>query len=728
MARWGDRTMTEKDDLDLGVDELRRAMSYAGVGAWRFDRRTRVLRWSEQVASMFGITLEDFDGRIETLQRLCHPEDLEEFMRRLQHALEVSGEYSVQYRAIHPDGTVVWHDSNGVVIFDDDGVPAELFGTVTDITRLKRAEERHRAVVEALPGVGFILDEEGRYVDFFARNDSLMVDSREELRDQLIPDILGPEAAEAVMATIAAALDTDETQSLEYPLEVRGELTWFEARVAPLPTRYGQKRAVVWLAHDVTERHRTTAQRAFDQARLEETQTVGRVGSFWVELDNVRVGATEGFHRIAGTSDATLPGDLEHLLKQLIVPEDQTTVQAVFRDVVRYGEMHAFDCQLRRPDGERRRVVVRARRQDTDDGRRLVAALHDVTDRWEAEERYKAVVSALAEGVVMYAPDGRVLARNASAERLLGGERPTQRMPDAVHATFVDGNPRRDVTLELPSSDGRSQWLSVTTQPLRLQPGAPTAVVATFEDVTDRRLAAEERERFIRALEQKNAELERFTYTVSHDLKSPLVTIRGFLGMLRDDLARGDQASIAEDLSQIDTASARMSRLLAELLELSRVGRTTIPAETVDFAEVVREVVQGLRPRLAERSIDVRTVTPLPAARGERLRLVEVWQNLIDNAAQHMGPQSRPCIEIGAREAEDGPIYFVRDNGRGVAPQYHERIFGLFERLDTSGDGTGVGLALVRRIIEVHKGRVWVESEGKGRGSTFCFTLASGPS
>lgn len=119
-------------------------------------------------------------------------------------------------------------------------------------------------------------------------------------------------------------------------------------------------------------------------------------------------------------------------------------------------------------------------------------------------------------------------------------------------------------------------------------------------------------------------------------------------------------------------------------------------------------------------------VTPLPVVYGDRVRLVEVMQNLIDNAVKFARNQPKPRIEIGARAAEpDGqPVFFVRDNGLGIDPQYHERVFGLFNKLDAQSEGTGVGLALVKRIVEVHGGRIWVESAGEGCGSTFCFTLA----
>jgi signal transduction histidine kinase len=115
----------------------------------------------------------------------------------------------------------------------------------------------------------------------------------------------------------------------------------------------------------------------------------------------------------------------------------------------------------------------------------------------------------------------------------------------------------------------------------------------------------------------------------------------------------------------------------------------------------------------------------LPVIVGDRPRLLEVFQNLLDNAVKFMGSQAQPCIDIGMRQEGEAIVYYVHDNGMGIDPRYHDKIFGLFERLDTSSDGTGIGLPLVKRIIEVHGGRLWVESAGQGHGSTFCFTLPS---
>jgi PAS domain S-box-containing protein len=233
-----------------------------------------------------------------------------------------------------------------------------------------------------------------------------------------------------------------------------------------------------------------------------------------------------------------------------------------------------------------------------------------------------------------------------------------------------------------------------------------------------------EAQRLIHELEAKNAELERFTYTVSHDLKSPLITIRGFIGFVEQDAERGNLERLRADLARIGEATNKMQDLLEDLLELSRVGRIANPAEVIPLAAVAHEAAELVAGQLTSRGVQLSIAADLPQVLGDRVRLREVFQNLIDNAVKFMGDQAEPRIEIGVRRAGSEVVCFVRDNGRGIDPRYHDKVFNLFDKLDPQSEGTGVGLALVKRIIEVHGGRIWVESEGGGGGATFCFTLA----
>ncbi len=240
------------------------------------------------------------------------------------------------------------------------------------------------------------------------------------------------------------------------------------------------------------------------------------------------------------------------------------------------------------------------------------------------------------------------------------------------------------------------------------------------------RQADVQKSELIEELKAKNAELERFSYTVSHDLKSPLVTIKGFLGLVRKDLAAGDEKRMEHDLERLGAAADKMALLLDDLLQLSRVGRQANTMMTVPMGIVATEAVSVLAAEITESGVEVEVEPDMPQVVGDRLRLVQVLQNLLQNAIKYMGSQPSPRVTVGVRPETDDTsmsVFFVSDNGIGIEPADHDKVFGIFQRLDNSGDGVGFGLALVKRIVEVHGGRIWVESEGRFRGTTFCFTL-----
>ena len=199
-------------------------------------------------------------------------------------------------------------------------------------------------------------------------------------------------------------------------------------------------------------------------------------------------------------------------------------------------------------------------------------------------------------------------------------------------------------------------------------------------------------------LKAKNAELEQFAYTISHDLKAPIITIRGFLGFLKADALAGNTLRLQKDIQRISEAADKMHKLLNDLLDLSRIGRVVNKIGMISFyglVEKAREILQG---RLYENNVEIIIDNALPMVYGEDQRLLEVVQNLIDNAAKFMGDQPNPRVEIGqCGMSENGfATLYVRDNGVGIEPQFHERIFGIFNRLNPDIEGTGVGLSLVK--------------------------------
>ena len=374
--------------------------------------------------------------------------------------------------------------------------------------------------------------------------------------------------------------------------------------------------------------------------------------------------------------------------------------------------------------------------------------LRDVTprliaeaERWQAEEtlrQFKTIMDDSNDAIfIIDANTGQYKYFNKRARLLLGYSREELDhmgvLDIATHLTSLEVWLQRVALVRANNGlifetsyrrkDGSTLPVEVSAKSLQYEEGE--TIVAFVRDITERKRAEQERERLIHELEAKNTELTQFTYTVSHDLKAPIITIKGFLGFLEKDITEQRQDRVHNDVLRIHEAVDKMHQLLTELLELSRIGRLMNAPETIPFEDLVRDAMEIVHGRLTARGVTVRIQPDLPAVHGDRQRLTEVLQNLLDNAAKYMGDQASPCIEVGQRgaDAERGrPIFFVKDNGIGIDPEHHERIFSLFNKLDPKMEGTGIGLAIAKKIVEVHGGRLWVESEA-GLGSTFYFRL-----
>jgi signal transduction histidine kinase len=227
-------------------------------------------------------------------------------------------------------------------------------------------------------------------------------------------------------------------------------------------------------------------------------------------------------------------------------------------------------------------------------------------------------------------------------------------------------------------------------------------------------------------LAAKNTELETFVYTVSHDLKTPIVTIEGFIGALREDFGGLIDEEAEKYLNYMSDASRKMELLINDLLYLSRVGR--LPEIKIEFSfdDLMEKVLKTLQPQIDEGGITLNVEKNLPPIYGEMERLGQVMENLLSNAVKYMGKDNpSPRIDVGMSKQGGRKVFFVRDNGIGIEKRYYQKIFEIFQRLPSgkkSGEGTGVGLTIVKRIVEHHGGKVWLESE-PGKGTTFFFTI-----
>jgi signal transduction histidine kinase len=233
-------------------------------------------------------------------------------------------------------------------------------------------------------------------------------------------------------------------------------------------------------------------------------------------------------------------------------------------------------------------------------------------------------------------------------------------------------------------------------------------------------------EALLAELTDKNTELEAFVYTVSHDLKTPIVTIEGFIGALREDFGEQITGTGEKYLRYMSDAARKMESLINDLLNLSRIGRVVEKKTEFSLSLSVKEAIETLQPQIEARSIVMSVQEDLPVVYAERKRIGQVMDNLLANAVKYIGKDNPdPRIDVGFEVQDGETVFFVRDNGIGVEEKFFDKIFQIFQRLPSAkrvSEGTGIGLTIVRRIVEHHGGRIWLESE-PGKGATFYFTL-----
>lgn len=384
-------------------------------------------------------------------------------------------------------------------------------------------------------------------------------------------------------------------------------------------------------------------------------------------------------------------------------------------------------------------------------------------ERGRAEARaaeLDAIFSSMVDGVALYAPDGSVIRMNESARRLFSFSNASPDQPLSLRAklhSFIDehgqpidklsdmplgkalrGETVREMVLGLPKvGSGELLWLAFSAVPICDAAGQQNGAVVTFRDITERMEAAEEvaqlnleLERLVRdrtaMLETTTKELETFAYSVSHDLRAPLREIDGFVDLLQNQAQPTLTDQWRHYMSRIAGSAREMGMLIDDLLLFSRLSRTEMQKVSVDLAQLVQDVIGQAGAEAKGRHVEW-NVAALPCVTGDQAMLHTALSNLISNALKFTRPCPDAKIEIGAvPDDRAGIVVFVRDNGVGFSMKDAGKLFGVFQRLHHTDEfeGSGIGLANVRRIISRHGGRTWAEGQVNG-GATFYFSLPS---
>jgi PAS domain S-box-containing protein len=493
---------------------------------------------------------------------------------------------------------------------------------------------------------------------------------------------------------------------------------------------------------DVTDRRRMEAtvarrEREYRMIAEQSTDMLSRHAA-----DGTFLFASAASWRILGLEPEALLG---RGYTELVHPDDLPQLQRAWRTLGVDADVVRLEGRLLRQDGSAvwAEISVTAIRDADGEIHELQCGTRDVTDRRRQEARHRAVVETMAEGVVLLDTAGRVLDANAAACRMLdraeadlvgrldtqiplelvdagGDPLPPGRLPCVAAA--LAGTPSADLVLGAERADGERRWATLSARPIA-DGGAVAGVVLSLADITELVRAQDAAASRAVELERSNHQLERFAYVASHDLSEPLRVMAAYAGMLERRYSGALDERGRRYAGNITAGAERLRQLIDGLLAFSRVRSRRLEVERFDAGAALQEVLGDLSRALSDAGATV-TWDGLAEIEADRARFRQVLQNLVANAIKFRAPGRAPEVHVGVDASPRAWAFTVRDNGIGIAPDYHERIFELFRRLHTTEEhpGTGLGLAICKEVVDAHGGHLSVEST-PGAGAAFTFTI-----
>lgn len=734
----------------------------ATEGIYRTTPDGRILAANPAMARIFG-----YRSPLELMESVSDmgrevwsdPERREEFVRLVRETGAVSG---FEAAARRRDGTPIRVSVNAhAVRYSEAGEFLALEGTVEDVTGRRRGEEigrRLAAIVQSSEDaiIGKTLD--GVITDWNRAAQRIYGYTAEEVLGRHISILAPPDLSDDITG-ILRKLRWGESVSQHETVRVGkdGRMLDISLSVSPIKDAGGNILGAASIARDITARKRMERALAESEERYRVVAETASDGIVLIDEESRILFANSAVGETFGYATEELVGrNLTMLMPERMRPIHETSLRRYLATGERHVNWDSIEVPGLHRDGHEIPLEVSYGEFVKDGERFFTGFLRDISERKRAEnalrrseERYRTLFESIDEGFCLIEAlfdeegrpvDYRFLETNPAFERQTGlvdapGHTARELVPD-LEAFWVEvygsvaltGEPTRFEN----GSEATGRWFDVYA--FRVGGRESRRVAILFTDVTGRKRAEDELRRLNASLERRvvertrqlteaNEELESFSYSVSHDLRAPLRHISGFAEMLRARAAPALDETSLRYLGVILESTERAGGLIDDLLAFSRVGRTEMRRSGVDTGHLVRRVVEDLKFEADDRAVEWR-IGELPEVWGDPSMLRLVFENLISNALKYTRTREKAVIEVGSRENGDESVFFVRDNGVGFDEKYSEKLFGVFQRLHRQEEfeGTGIGLANVRRIVHRHGGRVWAEAR-PDEGATFSVSI-----
>jgi PAS domain S-box-containing protein len=698
-----------------------------------------------------------------------HPDDRERVIAEWGEVAPRGGVFDIEFRIRRADGAYRWFRARAIPFRDADGRVVKWFGSNSDIDDYKRV---HEALRESEDLLSFSLSTartgawELDLVDHSAHR-SLQHDQifgyQELLPEwtyEMFIEHVVPEDREAVDGKFRQAIATGGDWSFECRILRRdGVIRWIWAAGRHRTDESGRPRRMAGIVQDITERKQ--AEQAVRESEARYRATLYSIGDAVIATDAESrvIGMNPVAERLTGWLEAEAEGKPLSEVFRIVNEETRAVVESPVTRVLREGQVVglANHTLLVAKDGRERPIAdsgapIRDQKGETTG---VVLVFRDQTEERRAGNalrRSEAILRAVIEGttnvVCVKDQQGRIIIANSAMTRFIGkpeseiiGKSDLELVADAQQAAKILENDRHIMasgdsqTVEETGDGVAGRWdYLFTKSPYHDLDGHVIGVIGIGTDITERKRAEAEVRRLNTELEQRvrdrtaqleesNRELEAFSYSVSHDLRAPLRAIDGFTRILADDYASHLNTEGKRICSVVRENTKSMGQLIDDLLAFSRLGRAEMSLSPIEMGTMANSIFHELTTPESRARIDFQ-VGALPPALADPTLMRQVWMNLLANAIKFSSKRERAVIKVSAQQNQGESVYVVQDNGAGFDMQYVDKVFGVFQRLHSSKDfeGTGVGLALVQRVIRRHGGRVWAEGE-PNKGATLYFAL-----
>ena len=739
---------------------LKEAQRLAQIGHWELELVSNKLTWSEETYRIFNIKPGEFGGSYEAFLETVHPDDRDAVNKAYRDSLKSRIPYEIIHRLLFKDGMVKFVHERCKTDFSESGEPLRSLGTVQDITErmqaeeaIKESEQKYRRLVESLERDYIIYshDTQGIFTYLSPSIINVLGYTQDEFIGHYAEYMTDSPINKDVERYTNAGLQGEKQPPYEAEFwHKNGSRIHLEVTEVPVFDKEGNVLSIEGIVHDITERKQVDKKLRNQEKVLSDILEVTLSGYWdWNIPENTEY-LSPAFKKMFGYEDHELPNTPESWQK-LIFQEDLPGVLECFdRHVKSHGkEPYHNEVRYWHKNGSIVWVLCAGRVIEwTDDGSpiRMVACHVDITQRKQADEQYRGILQTAIDGFwIVDASNGQFLDVNEAYCRMIGYTRnelldmKIANIEASESSIEVKEHMARiiksgtDVRFETKHrcKDGNIIDVQVSTQYMEER----NIFITFVQDITDRKKTENELERHREHLEEMvaertselaaiNKELEDFNYSVSHDLRAPLRAISGF----SEIIAKCHSVNLNEEgkhyFDNIVQASNNMDALIKDLLEYSHLGRKEIYSRPIELSDIFDKVVKNLTGKLNETKAQFNRPKNLPTIHGEQNLLIRIFTNLFENAITYRRPEIPLKLAVTCKTENDFTIVGVRDNGMGIPLEYQNKIFKVFQKLHNQDEypGTGIGLALVKKSVELLGGNVWVESE-VGKGSTFFLKL-----